>query len=313
MLLIALPVNRTLRRIQKLCAEGRFQEAFDESHRTKQHFQGALLQVKHERSHYAMELLKKSGDPRVLARGAKAMLDRKLPDAAAELFEALGTHFEGSGNVSRALENYFEAGKAALQYGRPDWAVEMFDKAGEHEEGARMLSFKGNKAWGAMLLRQGGEKFETKAKRMEDKAAKRDIKSRDSWLAKEYAEAARQSTWKKKITPFRKHSFATMFFARGGNIEKSVGAAINAGRSDWLIPIAEMLEPPKTQIAKWAGRTAKQGHHAVAAELYEMAGEHVKGAEAAGRAGMHLWAARLYAKAGLNRAALEARLKAGRA
>ena len=79
-----------------------------------------------------------------------------------------------------------------------------------------------------------------------------------------------------------------------------------------LIPIAEMLEPPKTQIAKWAGRTAKQGHHAVAAELYEMAGEHVKGAEAAGRAGMHLWAARLYAKAGLNRAALEARLKARR-
>src|SRR3989344_3561733 len=273
MLLIALPVNRTLRRIQKLCAEGRFQEAFDESHRTKQHFQGALLQLQNGRSHYAMELLKKSEDPAVLASGARLLLDRKLPDAAAE----------------------------------------MFDKAGEHEEGARMLSFKGNKAWGAMLLRQGGEKFETKAKRMEDKAAKRDIKSRDSWLAKEYAEAARQSTWKKKITPFRKHSFATMFFARGGNIEKSVGAAINAGRSDWLIPIAEMLEPPKTQIAKWAGRTAKQGHHAVAAELYEMAGEHVKGAEAAGRAGMHLWAARLYAKAGLNRAALEARLKARRA
>ena len=245
MLLIDLPINRTLRRIQNLCAEGRFQEAFNESHRTKQHFQGALLQVQHERSHYAMELLKKSGDPRVLARGAKAMLDRKLPDAAAELFEALGTHFEGSGNVSRALENYFEAGKAALQYGRPDWAVEMFDKDGEHEEGARMLSFKGNKAWGAMLLRQGG--FKTAADKLESKARKSDVASRETWIEKNYSASARKSTWPRKKSPFRRYSFAVMQYLKSGDARNAVDHALLAERPDWLIPIADLLEAPKPQ------------------------------------------------------------------
>lgn len=285
-----MPVKPRLQRIRSLFEEGRFQEAFDESHKTGQHFQGAMLMLKHNRSHYAMELLKKSGNAELMNRGAKLMERQQLPDTAAALYEEIG--------------KYMESGKAALQYGRPDWAVEMFEKAGEHEEGARLLSLKGNRAWGAWLLRKGG--FESEADKMEGKAAKRDIKTRDAFLEEKFAESARQSAWRRKTTPFRRHSFAVMFFLRGGDKEKAVGQAFKAGKADWLVPIAELTNAPKAQIAKWAEMTARKGNHAVAAELYEMAGDRKKAGDSAMNAGKYLWAARVYREAGLT-------LMAGRA
>ncbi len=327
-------VEPGLQRIRNLCKEGRFQQAFDESHRAGLHFEGAMLQLQHDRSHYAMELLKKSEDPAVWERGAREMLRRKLPDPAAELLEKAAGLAEKEGAEAKARELYFKAGHAAVAYKRPDYAVEMFDKANKQQEGARILSFKGWKAWGAMLLHQGD--FHEEADIMERKARKSDITARDNWIeakrleqeveeakkseasesdiaakekliAKHYKTAASAST-RLKIHPL--HPFATMFYAMGDDLEKSVERAMRAGRPDWLVPISELFGAPKPKIRKWADRVARQGQNKVAAELYEMADEPAKGGDSAMQAKEFLWAARLYKKAKRQRAYIEAMKKA---
>ncbi len=283
----------------------------------------AMEQLKYERAHYAMDLLKRSNDIPVLVRGARVFLNRKLPDAAAELLEKAANLAENAGDGEKARTLYLEAGRAAIAYKRPDWAQEMFDKAQEHQEGARVLSLNGWKAWGAFLLRQGG--FHEQAERMELNASKSDKTARNNWIEAKRLEkeakkrkipkgevdamkqqiplhfkAAARASARLRIHPL--YPFSTMQFAMGGDIDRSIDHAIRSKRPDWLIPIADLFDAPKPQIARWADRVAKLGKPVIEAQLREMAGQYVKGAEAAGRAGMPLWEARLREKAAEPRA-----------